>query len=106
VSGKFTPGPWIVREPARTDEGGYIDAPNAETHHKLVAWVYGTPADARLSAASLEMYEALKAQEAYIEHVGECNACDVEILCETAQMLREVATDLRRAALSKAEGRE
>lgn len=107
---KFTPGPWRINKYRSVGAGELGTAP-------IVAHVepfygddrkYGDDdANARLIAASPDLHEAARLQEAAEDAHANCPECDgegVPELCERCFPLFDDARLKRRAALARAEG--
>lgn len=111
-----SPGPW------RTNNFGFVYAPDDEFHETLVARVGAFQdkellpfsrerwtADANLIAAAPEMLASLIATEAIGEHAVLCGTCKNrdgdDDFCTEWSALYDAAEDMRQAAIAKAEGR-
>jgi hypothetical protein len=66
----------------------------------------GIPTEALDTGVVQDLIEALKAQEAYDDHCGDCDQCQEGSLCDEGEDLSTTAQAKRVLALSKAEGRE
>jgi hypothetical protein len=83
--------------------------PNEGNAQRLVAaWnaCEGIPTEALDTGVVQDMYEALKAEVKLDEHMSKCKECSGFEFCEEAAKISDEREALRRAALSKAEGRE